>query len=166
MQDRPAPVSTRHAFALAFDLAFRRDPLQSIVLPFLLRSPWVVALALLPSEQVTEHGDQLLVWSLSALGGAFAWLLVDAMLRFRARSVFERPPAERPAPAADCYSAALRRVGWLYLTELVRSIVLVAGYSFFIVPGMWLSYRLAFATEAVVLADADLPRAFQHSWRL
>ena len=166
MDERPAPVSTRHAFALAFDLAFRRDPLQSVVLPFLLRSPWVVALALLPSEQVTEHVDQLIVWSIAALGGAFAWLLVDAMLRFRARSVFERPPTERPAPAADCYAAALKRVGWLYLTELVRSIALVAGYGFFIVPGVWLSYRLAFATEAVVLADADLVRAFRHSWHL
>lgn len=166
MEPRLPPVSTRHAFALAFDLAFRRDAVQSLVLPFLLRAPWVIALALLPpSEQVSMRLDVMLVWSIAAIGGAFAWLLVDAMLRFRARSVFDRP-GSRPAAAADCYAAALRRVGWLYLTELARSFVLVLGYGFFVIPGVWLSYRLAFATEAVVLTERDLVHAFQHSWRL
>lgn len=167
MDERPAPVSTRHAFALAADLAFRRDPLQSILVPFLLRSPWLVALALLPSpESVSMRGDVLIVWSVATLGLAFAWLLVDAMLRFRARSVFDLPRGAVPASAGDCYAAALGRVGWLYLTEFVRSLALLIGYGFFVVPGVWLSYRLAFATEAVVLTERDLARAFRHSWRL
>ena len=42
------PVSVRHAFALAFDLAFRRDPLHSLVIPFLLRAPWVMVFGMLP----------------------------------------------------------------------------------------------------------------------
>src|SRR5262245_7855761 len=142
MEPRILPASTRHAYALAFDLAFRRDPLQSLILPFVLRSPWVVALALLPSsDQAGQSGDVLLVWSVSALGGAFAWLLVDAMLRFRARSVYNRPAQSRPAPVADCYASGLRRVAWLYLTELVRSFALLLGFSVFLIPGIWLSYR-------------------------
>ena len=48
------PVSTRHAFALAFDLALRRDPLHSLVVPLLLRAPWIVAITLLPTPSAEE----------------------------------------------------------------------------------------------------------------
>lgn len=167
MHERPLPVSTRHAFALAFDLAFRRDPFQSLIVPFVLRAPWLAALALLPSpEQEAPTGERLLVWSLAAIGFLFSLLLVDGMLRFRARSVFNQPADVRPAPVAECYASGLRRVPWLYLTELVRNFLLIVGLGAFVLPGIWLAHRLAFATEAVVLTEGNLVRAFQHSYHL
>ena len=167
MHVRPLPVSTRHAFALAFDLAFRRDALQSLIMPFLLRAPWLAALALLPApEQGVASRDVLLVWSLAAIGFTASLLLVDAMLRFRARSVFNRPPEVKPAPVGDCYASGIRRVGWLYVTEVVRSFLLVIGFGAFVLPGIWLAHRLAFATEAVVLTRPNLAQAFRHSYHL
>jgi hypothetical protein len=167
MHVRPLPVSTRHAFALAFDLAFRRDPLHSLIVPFCLRAPWLAALALLPTpEQGVATSDVLLVWSLAAIGFTVALLLVDAMLRFRARSVFNQARDVSPAPVGDCYASGIRRVGWLYLTEVVRTFLLVVGFGVFILPGIWIAHRLAFATEAVVLTRPTLAQAFRHSYHL
>src|SRR5438045_2915890 len=91
------PVSTRHAFALAFDLAVRRDAVTSLVVPFLLQAPWIVALGVLPSPRDAEHPWQVFaVWLAAQLGTFVIWLVVSAMLRFRARSVFNTPPDTRP----------------------------------------------------------------------
>ena len=38
--------------------------------------------------------------------------------------------------------------------------------SLYVLPAVFLGFRLAFATEAVVLNDANLSEAFRHSWRL
>src|SRR5262245_31201961 len=95
------PISTRHAFALAFDLAVRRDFLQSIAIPLLLHSPWLLALALLPSLNESERAVQVfLVRNIALLGDFGVQLVIAAMLRFRARSVFNTPADVRPAPAA------------------------------------------------------------------
>jgi hypothetical protein len=161
------PISTRHAFALAFDLALRRDLLHSIVLPFVVRAPWVLALVLLPVPSETDLSPRLLMLSSSALLGQFlTWIAVDAMLRFRARSVFNTTLATRPAPVLECYALGLRRLPWLYLTEFVRGSALAFAFSFLVVPGIFLGYRLSFSTEAVVLNDQNLAGAFQHSWKL
>ena len=63
------PISTRHAFALSFDLAVRRDLLHSLLVPLLLRSPWILALAILPPLKKTEHQGQVLMLSMAALLG-------------------------------------------------------------------------------------------------
>ena len=161
------PFSMRHAFALAFDLAVRRDPFHSLLVPWLLRAPWMVAFALL------VHGDDFepsarnrLLAGIALLGQSVTWWAVDAMLRFRARSVFNTPPHVRPAPAIECYTHGLRRLPWLYLTEFVRNLGLTFAYGFFILPGFFLSYRLAFSTEAVVLDQPDLTSAFRRSFAL
>jgi membrane-anchored glycerophosphoryl diester phosphodiesterase (GDPDase) len=60
----------------------------------------------------------------------------------------------------------MRRVGWLYVTEFVRYLALLTGFGVFLVPGIWLSYRLAYATEAVVLSERTLAAAFRHSFHL
>src|SRR5262244_687189 len=101
---RRPPISARHAFALAFDLAVRRDALQSLVVPLLLRAPWIIALALIaaPTESSTP-GRTLLLWSCAAVGNTLAGLTVDAMLRVRARSVFQMPLDVRPGPVLECY---------------------------------------------------------------
>jgi hypothetical protein len=88
------------------------------------------------------------------------------MLRLRARSVFNTVPETRPAPVMECYARGLRRLPWLYVTEFVRNVGLTAAFGFFVVPGVVLGYRLAFATEAVVLDDRDLAPAFVHSFHL
>jgi hypothetical protein len=161
------PISTRHAFALAFDLALRRDALHSLVTPLLVRGPWVLAVLLLPKpDETARAGNPMLLSSLAVLGSFVTWIAVDAMLRFRARSVFNTPPDTRPAPVIECYSRGLRRVPWLYLTEFVRGAALAFAFPFFVLPGIFLGHRLAFSTEAVVLDDRNLASAFQHSFKL
>jgi hypothetical protein len=161
------PASTRHAFALAFDLAARRDAIHSLVVPLLLRAPWILALALLPAPEDTAHpGRVLLVRSAAMLGDFFMLVLVTAMLRFRARSVFNTPAAMHPAPVLECYARGLGRAPWLIVTEVVRNLALVFASFFLFVPAVFLGFRLAFATEAVVLHEPHLSGAFGRSWRL
>ncbi len=161
------PVSSRHAFALAFDLAVRRDALQSLVVPLLLRAPWIAALSLSRAPGESEApGRTLLLWCGAALGDTLAALTVDAMLRVRARSVFQMPLETRPAPALECYARGLARVPWLFATELLRRLAIAFGAMLLLVPGVYFGFRLAFATEAVVLGDANTSAAFQHSHRL
>ncbi|MBI5709909.1 MAG: hypothetical protein HZC42_06335 [Candidatus Eisenbacteria bacterium] len=161
------PISTRHAFALAFDLALRRDPLHSVVVPLLVRAPWILALVVLSSPGDSEPSSTtILLWSGAALGAAVSWWAVDAMLRFRARSVFNAPATAAPAPVLECYELGLRRLPWLYLTECVRNVAVSFASTFLILPGIFLSYRLAFSTEAVVLTEPHLAGAFRRSFRL
>ncbi len=161
------PASTRHAFALAFDLAARRDALHSLIVPLLLRTPWILALALLPSPGESDHPRQVMMLTSAALLGDYVMLMVvGAMLRFRARSVFNTPAATHPAPVLECYARGLKRVPWLIVTEVVRNVALVFATFFFVVPVLFLGCRLAFATEAVVLHEPHLAGAFGRSWRL
>jgi hypothetical protein len=169
MPDRPRrlPVSTRHAFALAFDLAVRRDPFHSLLLPLLLRAPWIVAMAVLPQASESDRpGAVLLVTSVAMIGDFFAFLLVTAMLRFRARSVFNTPHDVKPASAWDCYAQGIRRIPWLFVTEAVRNIAIGLGALALLVPGLFLGYRLSFATEAVVLSEPELSSSFRRSFQV
>src|SRR5207247_4674548 len=104
------PISTRRAFALAFDLAVRRDPFQSLFVPLLLHAPWIGALALLPQDRTDQPVGLLTAACL--LGDFVVQLTVAAMLRLRARSVFNTPTCVRPAPVCDGYSNESRRVSW------------------------------------------------------
>lgn len=161
------PVSTIHAFALAFDLAVRRDALQSLIVPLLLRAPWVIALIMIPSPAESgTPGRTILIWCIAVLGDALTGLTVDAMLRLRARSVFNTPPEVRPAPVMECYSRGIARVPWLFVTEMFRRFLIAGGLVLFFIPGLWAAFRLAFATEAVVLGDRNLAEAFGQSFRL
>jgi hypothetical protein len=161
------PVSTRHAFALAFDLAFRRDALQSLVVPLVLRAPWLLAILLLPSPTEADPRTALPVLSsLVWIADYLTLLLVGGMLRFRARSVFNTPAALRPMPALACYVRAIARLPWLLVTEIVRNLVLVFAATFLIVPGVFLGFRLSCATEAVVLDERHLSGAFARSYRI
>jgi hypothetical protein len=161
------PISTRHAFALAFDLAARRDPVHSLLTPFLVRAPWVLALLLLPSLGETAlQRDVLLLWSIATIGSFLTWIAVDAMLRFRARSVFNTPAGTRPASVLECYGLGIRRLPWLYLTEFLRGTALTFAFSIFVLPFIFLGHRLSFSTEAVVLDDHNLTSAFRHSFKI
>jgi hypothetical protein len=198
IERRRLPISTRHAFALAFDLAVRRDPLHSLVIPLLLRAPWSLALVLLPpADSGAVTAKVLGLTSLALIGDFITLLVVGAMLRLRARSVFNTPEGLRPAAAADCYARGTRRIPWLLLTEVVRNLVLAIAASLIVLPTTFLRfhpgtlladlgrnlvlvgaafllalpalsvvYRLGVATEAVVLDEHDLARAFQSSFRL
>jgi hypothetical protein len=163
---RHAPASTRHAFALAFDLAFRRDPLHSIVLPLVLRSPWLVSLGLLQGQVEADPSAALFaLLSVATIGDYLLVLAITAMMRFRARSVFNTPSPVRPAPVLACYSEGLRRVPWLVLTEALRNVAL-AVTALMVLPGLYLAFKLAFATEAVVLDSRGTVGAFQRSFSL
>ena len=198
IERRRLPISTRHAFALAFDLAVRRDPLQSLLIPLLLRAPWILALVLLPPVEPGEVSPSLLALTSAALLGDFITLLVlGAMLRLRARSVYNTPREKPPAPAGECYARGVRRIPWLIVTEVLRNLVLAVAASFivlptafarfrpdtavqdlsrniallavaalFALPSLFVVYRLAVATEAVVLDEHDLGGAFQSSFRM
>jgi len=121
------PVSVRHAFALAFDLAFRRDPLHSLVIPFLLRAPWVLVFGALPpiaSGREQIPGWLVLLGIVLLLGDFLTLLVVSGMLRFRARSVYNTAPDVAPMAAGEGYRLAFRRVPWLVTTEVVRNLCL------------------------------------------
>jgi hypothetical protein len=160
------PVSTRHAFARAFALAFRRDPVASLIVPLLVRAPWIAALALLPPLEGAPATGRLVLWGLAALGDTIAALCVDAMLRVRARADF-RAAADAPLPPVlDSFAAGLPRVPALFVTEVVRRLAIALGMLFFFVPGVLIAHRLAFATESVVLDTPGPGAAFRRSTRL
>lgn len=162
------PISSRHAFALAFDLAVRRDVLHSIVVPLVLQAPWAVLYATLPPlEESRAHLLRVtLLTALALVGQTFTALWVAAMLRFRARSVFNTPPGEHPDTVAHCYGLALRRVPALYATELARYLALLLGSVLMYVPGLYLGFKLSMATEVVVLGPESPVEAFKRSFHL
>lgn len=195
---RRLPVSSRRAFASAFELAVRRDPVQSLLVPFLLRAPWALTLALLPPPEASD--DPALVFgvaSVALLGDFLTLLIVASMLRLRARSVFNTPAEVRPAAAADCYAKGVARVPRLFLTEVFRNVLLGIAASFSILPAasvrfhletffqdlsanflllvvagclliptLFLGFRLAVATESIVLDERTMVGAIQRSFRM
>jgi len=165
---RRLPISARHTFALAFDLAFRRDPVQSLWVPLLLHAPWVTAQALLPApdEPGGMTSRHLLLQSVVLLGEFLVTLLVAGMLRFRARSVFNAPHGAPPASAILCYGQALTRLPWLFVTEVARNIAMVGAGLFLVLPGVWVGFRLSLATEAAVLREGTVVDAFVRSFEL
>jgi hypothetical protein len=166
MSQLPDPVSSRQAFASAFRLALRRDPLQSLFVPFLLRAPWAVAAALIFAPGGSAASGGIGIWWLATLGGVLVGYIVEAMLMLRARSVADAAPGGAPAPALECYASGLKRVPWLIVTDLVRAALVLAGLVFLIVPGFFAMFRLAFATQAVVLSNDSLAAGFRRSSRL
>jgi len=135
------PISTRHAFALAFDLAVRRDALHSLLVPIVLRAPWTLTLALLPPLESTPNPATALLFATLALIGDFITLLVvGAMLRFRARSVFNAPRDVAPAPVIECYGHGLTRIPQLLATEVVRNGLLATAASCSILPTVFMKF--------------------------
>jgi len=161
------PVSVRHAFALAFDLAVRRDAITSLVIPLLLRAPWILIPAVLsPLDHANAPPAVYLISAGALIVDFLLLLLTGGMMRFRARSVFNTPPSVHPEPAIACYAKALGRLPWLLVTEVVRNLVLFFATFFFVIPGMFLGFKLSCATEAVVLDEKTLAGAFRRSFRL
>ena len=161
------PISTRHAFALAFDLAVRRDAWNSLVVPLLLRAPWILTIAVLPSPTESERpGLTALVTAAALLGDFLMLVVIGAMLRYRARSVFNTPEGVHPAPVMECYALGLKRVPWLIVTEIVRNLSIVFASFFMVLPGIFLGFRLSFATEAVVLHEPNTSAAFRRSFHI
>jgi hypothetical protein len=165
---RRPPTSARHAFALAFDLAVRRDALQSLWVPLLLHAPWLVLQAIVPAPE--EPGGfsapNLMLSSVILVGDFVVSLLVAAMLRFRALSVHTGTSEGRPAPALECYARGARRLPWLFVTELLRNLAIVGAGVFLLLPGIWVGFRFSLSTEAVVLRNTGVFGAFARSYRL
>lgn len=175
---RRLPISARHAFALAFDLAVRRDPTHSLAVPLLLRLPWILAFPLLPPVEGEIPLRTALLWCGVLLADFVTSLVVMAMLRFRARSTYDR--LGPLAPVGECYRSGFARLPWLSVTEVVRTLVLspsglflILRNSFLQVPslfflplGLFLAFRLSMATEAVVLRGGNATDAFTRSFRL
>ena len=159
------PISARHAFALAFDLAARRDALHSIVVPLLLWSPWIFAPAIIElAFPGLDRSRLLLVTAGGKLLDFLVFVVVTAMLRFRARSVFNTPVEVHPAPILQCYAQGLRRVPALYLAEALRNIAFTIAFSMLFVPFLYLGFKLSMVTEIVVLRPNDPMRATQRSF--
>ncbi len=165
---RRLPISARHAFALAFDLAVRRDALHSLVVPLLLQTPWFFAQAMLPSLE--DSGERLtqvtLLKAVVLVGQCLSWLLVSGMLRFRARSVFNTPGGRHPGAIVQCYTQALARVPALFVTESLRNISFWVSGLFLVFPVLYTSFKLSMATEAVVLRDGGPFASFGRSFHL
>jgi hypothetical protein len=162
------PVSSRHAFALAFDLAVRRDRVQSILVPLLLQTPWFVLLGMLPSlEESRAHLVRVMLLTVFVLlGQTFTWLLVSGALRYRARSVFNTPAGRHPMGVAEAYGKALRRVPSLFVTEVLRNVSFSIGGLFLVLPALFLGFKLSMATEDVVLRPTGPFGAFKRSFRI
>jgi hypothetical protein len=164
---RRLPISARHAFALAFDLATRRDAFHSIVVPLLVWSPWIFAPAIVEMSFPGMGRSQLiLVTAAGKLLDFLAFVVITAMLRFRARSVFNTPAAAHPAPALHCYAQGLRRVPALYLAEALRNLALGISIGMLFVPFLFLGFKLSMVTEVVALRRMGPARATTRSFRL
>lgn len=191
MPHRPRlPISARHAFALAFDLATRRDVLHSIVVPVLLRAPWIFAPTVIEYAMPRlERAQVLLVTAAAMLLDFVVFVVVSAMLRFRARSVFNTPAEVHPTPVAECYAQGLRRGPVLYLAEALRNGALGIPLGIVFVPSFYLSdvprllmqvvimvvlaapllylgFKISMVTEIVVLRPSDPIRATERSFYL
>lgn len=160
------PVSARHAFALAFDLAVRRDAVASLLVPLLLRAPFILIPAILRPLEHLDRPGLLQISEAALILDYVLWLWTSSMMRFRARSVFNTPAGVHPERATSCYAKALRRLPWLLVTEVVRNVVLAVATFFFVLPGVYLGFRLSCATESVVLDAPNLARAFRRSFSL
>jgi hypothetical protein len=165
---RRPPTTARHAFALAFDLAVRRDAVQSLWVPLLLHAPWLVLQAVVPTpdEPGGLSARNLMLSSVILVGDFLVSLLVAAMLRFRALSVYTGTADGRPAAVPECYARGVRRLPWLFATELLRNLAIFGAGLFLLLPGIWVGFRFSLATEAVVLRETGLPGAFSRSYRL
>ena len=163
---RRLPISARHAFALAIDLAARRDPLHSLVVPLVVRAPWILAPVLVPLAWPAIRQDQtILVRAGSELLDFLAFVVLTAMLRFRARSVYKAGPAALPARVGECYRLGMRRVPMLYLTEALRNVVLTLSLPL-VFPFIWIAFKLSLATESVVLRERNPIQASLRSFHL
>jgi hypothetical protein len=161
------PISARHAFALAFDLAARRDSMHSMVIPLALWAPWIFAPAIIERAfPGLERSQLLLVTDAGKLLDFLVFVVVTAMLRFRARSVFNTPGDVPPAPVLECYAQGLRRVPVLYLAEALRNLAFTISLGMLFVPFLYLGFKLSMVTEIVVLRGFGPLRATQHSFRL
>lgn len=148
IERRRPPISTRRAFALAYDLAVRRDPLHSLAIPLVLRAPWILALVLLPSAESGDVPPSVLgLTSLALIGDFITLLVVGAMLRVRARSVFNTPRETPPAPAGECYAKGVRRIPWLIVTEVLRNLVLAVAASLIVLPTAFARFHPETALE-------------------
>ena len=145
---RRPPISTRHAFALALDLAVRRDPLHSLVIPLVLRAPWILALVLLPPVDSGDVSPSVLgLTSVALLGDFITLLVVGAMLRLRARSVYNTPREAPPASVAECYAKGVRRIPWLLVTEGLRNLLLAFAASLIVLPTAFARFHPETAIE-------------------
>jgi hypothetical protein len=161
------PISARHAFALAFDLAARRDAVHSIVVPLALWAPWIFAPAIIERAfPGLDRSQLLLVTAAGKLLDFLVFVVVTAMLRFRAKSVFNTPVEVHPAPVLQCYAQALRRAPVLYLAEALRNLAFTIALGMLFVPFLYLGFKLSMVTEIVVLRGAGPLRATQRSFRL
>jgi hypothetical protein len=165
---RRLPISSRHAFALAFDLAFRRDLVHSIVVPMLLQSPWFVALGLLPSLEDSRSRllQFTLLTALALIGQSVTWLLIASMLRFRARAVFNTPAQRAPGPVLEHYRQGAPRVPTLFVTEVLRNFAFWLAGLFLFLPALYLGFKLSMATETVVLRPVGPLGASKRSFQL
>lgn len=168
MPHRPRlPISARHAFALAFDLAARRDTMHSMVIPLALWAPWIFAPAIIERAfPGMEPSRMLLVTAAGKLLDFLVFVVVTAMLRFRARSVFNTTVEVPPAPVLECYAQGLRRVPVLYLAEALRNLAFTISLGMLFVPFLYLGFKLSMVTEIVVLRGFGPVRATQRSFRL
>jgi hypothetical protein len=161
------PISARHAFALAFDLAARRDSMHSMVIPLALWAPWIFAPAIIERAfPGLDRSQMLLVTAAGKLIDFVVFVLVTAMLRFRARSVFNTPGEAQPAPVLECYVQGLRRAPVLYVAEALRNLAFTISLGMLFVPFLYLGFKLSMVTEIVVLRGFGPLRATQHSFRL
>lgn len=191
MPDRPRlPISARHAFALAFDLAARRDALHSVVVPLLLWSPWILLPAVVEVAYPHIERKQLLLLTAGGkLVEFLVYVILAAMLRFRARSVFNTAAGVHPLDARACYAGGLRRVPALYVAEVLRNFALGSPLSLalaasrstgeafrdlslvvltaaLLAPLLYLGFKLSMMTEVVVLKPHGPIRSVERSFRL
>ena len=162
------PISARHAFALALELAVRRDPLHSLWVPLLLHTPWLAMQAVLPAPDEPDGltARNLLLNSVVLVGDFLVSLLIAGMLRFRARSVFNTPRGTLPEDVLACYARSLGRMPWLFVTELLRNAAMFGAGLFLVLPGVWVGFRFSMATEVAVLGNMHPLAAFTRSFEL
>jgi len=126
------------------------------VLGILLGSPVVLATILDPNE------ENFVLQLIAQLGSTLSGLIVSGAVAF---GVFQQLRGER-VPLNDCLQKGISRIGPLFVTGIVVSILVTLGMVCLIIPGIILMCGLYVAVPVATVENPGLVDALKRSWSL
>ncbi|HEY8052094.1 MAG: glycerophosphoryl diester phosphodiesterase membrane domain-containing protein [Steroidobacterales bacterium] len=100
-------------------------------------------------------------WLLAFVGYVIALTMTSAIVRRQCAIASGQPASPRGELAA-----ALRLVPGLFVVLVLFVLAMAAGLVLFIIPGLYIATRLAFATTAYLLTDRGVFESLSYSWQL
>lgn len=114
-----------------------------------------------PLQQLFAAESDPLWWLLGFAGSVIALTMTSAIVR-RQCAIASGQPA---SPQGEL-TAALRLVPGLFVVLLLFVLATMAGLVLFVIPGLYIATRLAFATTAYLLTGRGVSASLSYSWQL